>query len=571
MSRSRSFASLASNVDSTGTILPAGISASVDLDGIDVYDSASLLPISGLTAGNQALVDQRLYITNGTGWFNVALINFNPSIDSGPDGADYTLDSTNTVSISLIASDSDGTPITWSFTTSDSATDLATITNDSDGSFNVTGKSLADILSAGYDSAGGSFTVTFKASDGISFDTDSASFTLTYSVGGNFDWSATTQQAKIQASDAEASDKFGHAIAIDGDTVIVGAYLEDTGGSGAGAAYIFTRSGSTWTQQQKIQASDAQASDSFGFSVAIDGDTAIVGAYAEDTGGSAAGAAYIFTRSGSTWTQQQKIQASDVASPDYFGISVSIDGDTAIVGAYGKSTSTGAAYIFTRSGSSWTQQAKIQASDKAAYDNFGWAVSIDGDTVIVGAHGEDTGGTDAGAAYIFTRSGSSWTQQQKIQASDIVAYDNFGRSVAIDGDTVIAGAWQEDDTATNAGSAYIFTRSGSTWTQQDKIQASDAEGSDNFGQSAAIDGDTVIVGAWQEDTGGSGAGAAYIFTRDGSTWTQQQKIQSSDIGEGDQFSYSVSISGDTAIVGARNEDTGGTDAGAAYIFVADES
>lgn len=180
MSRSRAFASLASSVDSTGAILPSGISASVDLDGIDVYDSAGLLPIRSLRAGNQALVDGRLYITNGTGWYNVGLINLNPSISFGPDGAAYDLDSTNTVSISLIAADSDGTPITWSFTTSDSAYDLATITNDSDGSFNVTGKSLADILAAGYDSAGGSFTVTFKASDGISFDADSASFSLTY-------------------------------------------------------------------------------------------------------------------------------------------------------------------------------------------------------------------------------------------------------------------------------------------------------------------------------------------------------------------------------------------------------
>jgi hypothetical protein len=409
---------------------------------------------------------------------------------------------------------------------------------------------------------------------------------ITLPAGGIFgDWSLASQQAKIQASDKELSDLFGHSVSISGDglTAIVGARNEDTGGGDAGAAYIFTRSGVTWTEQAKIQASDKQAEDYFGWSVGIssDGNTAIVSAYREDTGGSSAGAAYIFVRSGSTWTEQAKIQASDKEADDQFGWSVGIssDGNTAIVGAYFEDTgaaSAGAAYIFTRSGSTWTQQAKIQASDKEFNDQFGTSVSIssDGNTAIVGAYFEDTGASNAGAAYIFTRSGSTWTQQAKIQASDKQANDYFGYSVSIssDGNTAIVGAFLEDTGASNAGAAYIFVRSGSTWTEQAKIQASDKQANDIFGYSVGIssDGNTAIVSAYDEDTGGTSAGAAYIFVRSGSTWTEQAKIQASDKQANDYFGHSVSISsdGNTAIVGAYGEDTGVGDVGAAYIFVA---
>jgi hypothetical protein len=391
------------------------------------------------------------------------------------------------------------------------------------------------------------------------------------------------QQGKIQASDVQASDNFGFSVSLsgDGNTAIVGARREDTGGTDAGAAYIFTRSGGTWTQQQKIQASDAQAGDDFGNSVSIssDGNTALIGARIEDTNGTDAGAAYIFTRSGGTWTQQQKIQASDAQAYDYFGTSVSLsgDGNTAIVGANYEDTNgtdAGAAYIFTRSGGTWTQQQKIQASDVQGDDNFGYRVSLssDGNTALISAHFEDTGATNAGAAYIFTRSNGTWTQQQKIQASDAQLADYFGNSVSLssDGNTAIVGAYTEDTGGTSAGAAYVFTRSGGTWSQQQKIQASDAQGDDYFGYSVSLssDGNTALIGASLEDTGGFDVGAAYIFTRSGGTWTQQQKFQASDAQSADEFSYSVSLSsdGNTALIGAHFEDTGGFGAGAAYIF-----
>ena len=386
-----------------------------------------------------------------------------------------------------------------------------------------------------------------------------------------YDWTATTQQAKVQSSDIAAGDYLSYSVAIDGGTMVAGAHKEATGGAEAGAAYVFTRSGTTWSQQAKLVASDPQVYDNFGYSVAIDGDTIVVGAYFEDTGAANAGAAYVFTRSGTSWSQQAKIQTSDALSGDQFGQSVSIDGDTIVGGTPfldTGGTNAGAAYVFTRSGTTWSQQAKIQSSDIQLNDNFGISVAIDGDTMVAGARYESTGGTSAGAAYVFTRSGTSWSQQAKIQASDIAAYDNFGISVAIDGDTVVVGAYFEDTGGTSAGAAYVFTRSGTTWSQQAKIQASDVQLGDLTGHSVAIDGDTMVVGAYKEDTGASDAGAAYVFTRSGTTWTQAKKLVASDAQASDEFGFSVDISNNTVVVGTYKEDTGGDSAGAAYTFIA---
>ena len=313
---------------------------------------------------------------------------------------------------------------------------------------------------------------------------DTYDFTLTSQLilapDGNW-----TQQAKINATDKDDRDFFGRSVAIssDGNTAIVGAYQEDPGGNdyiNAGSAYIFTRdSNGNWTQQAKINATDNEANDFFGWSVAIsgDGNTAIVGAPDEDPGGTSyinAGSAYIFTRSNGSWIQQAKIDATDKEANDFFGWSVAIsgDGNTAIVGAYREDpggndyVDAGSAYIFTRnSNGSWTQQAKIDADDKTSSDFFGWSVAIssDGNTAIVGARDDAPGGISAitGSAYIFTRSNGSWTQQAKINASDKAGGDNFGWSVAIsgDGNTTIVGAYTEDpggNDYVDAGSAYVF-------------------------------------------------------------------------------------------------------------------
>jgi predicted amidohydrolase len=415
----------------------------------------------------------------------------------------------------------------------------------------------------------------------------------------NFNFTNTKwlQQQKLTAgTDAGAGDLFGESVSISGDgsTAIVGArYDDDNGQNDSGSVYIFVRSGSSWTQQQKLTAgTDAGDGDKFGNSVSIssDGSTAIVGAAEDDDNGQInTGSAYIFVRSGSSWTQQAKLTAgTDASEYDNFGRSVSIssDGSTAIVGAPvdddNGQTNSGSVYIFVRSGSSWTQQAKLTAgADAAAGDFFGESVSISGDgsTAIVGAvFDDDNGQNDSGSAYIFVRSGSSWTQQQKLTAgTDAGDGDKFGNSVSIssDGSTAIVGAYVDDDNGQiNTGSAYIFVRSGSSWTQQAKLTAgTDVSEYDNFGVSVSISGDgsIAIVGEYQDDDNGqTNSGSVYIFVRSGSSWTQQQKLTAgTDAGASDYFGVSVSISGDgsTAIVGAyADDDNGQTDSGSAYIF-----
>jgi hypothetical protein len=375
------------------------------------------------------------------------------------------------------------------------------------------------------------------------------------------------QAAKLTASDAQAGDNFGWSVSVYGDTLVVGAWREN---SKTGAAYVFTRSGTTWSQQAKLTASDAQADDEFGQSVSVYGDTLVVGAWGEDSKGNNAGAVYVYTRSGTTWTQQAKLTASDAQANDRFGHSVSVYGDTLVVGARFEDsggTDAGAAYVYVRSGTTWSQQAKLQSSDIQAGDNFGFSVSLYGDTLVAGAFAEDSGGTDAGAAYVFTRSGTTWTQQAKLTASDAQASDNFGSTVSVYGDTVAVGANLEDSAATNAGAAYVYVRSGTTWTQQAKLTASDGQTPDEVGRWVSLYGDTLVAGAYREsNSGGSSAGSAYYFARSGTTWTQKAKLTASDGQASDYFGWGVSVYGDTVVVGAYREDSGGTDAGAAYVF-----
>jgi hypothetical protein len=383
---------------------------------------------------------------------------------------------------------------------------------------------------------------------------------------------AVAAEHKLTASDAAATDYFGRSVSISGDTAVIGAYWDDDGGTDSGSAYVFTRaSDGTWTQHQKLTASDAAAGDNFGISVSVSGDTAVIGAWGDNDGGTDSGSAYVFTRSSDgTWTEQAKLTASDAAADDYFGTSVSVSGDTAVIGAEWDDdggTNSGSAYVFTRSGTTWTEQQKLTASDAAAYDSFGTSVSVSGDTAVIGAYGDDDGGSRSGSTYVFTRSGTTWTQQAKLTASDAAADDYFGTSVSVSGDTAVIGAYWDDDGGTSSGSAYVFTRSGTTWTEQQKLTASDAVAYDYFGYSVSVSGDTAVIGAYYDDDGGSASGSAYVFTRslDG-TWTQQQKLTASDAAAGDYFGYSVSVSGDTALIGARLDDGIGADSGSAYVF-----
>ena len=371
-----------------------------------------------------------------------------------------------------------------------------------------------------------------------------------------------TLQAKLTASDGTLRDTFGVSVSIDGDTALVGAHTS--------SAYVLVRSGATWTQQAKLTASDSAGSDLFGRSVSIDGDTALVGAKWDNDKGLRSGSAYVFVRSGTTWTQQAKLTASDGAFGDSFGRSLSIDGDTALVGAwhdddYG--SRSGSAYVFVRSGTTWTQQAKLNASDGAKDDWFGYSVSVSGDTALVGAYGDDDKGSVSGSAYVFLRSGTIWTQQAKLTASDGAFADFFGEAVSMDGDTALVGAYSDDDKGLHSGSAYIFVRSGATWSEQAKLTAFDGAPSDNFGWAVSLEGDTALVGAHRDDDHGETSGSAHVFVRGGTTWIQQDKLVPADGAAFDFFGWSVSVDGDTTVVGAYADDDKGTDTGSVYVSV----
>jgi len=214
-----------------------------------------------------------------------------------------------------------------------------------------------------------------------------------------------------------------------------------------------------WPEQDKITASDGAAGDYFGYSVSIDGDYALIGAYYDGDNGPTSGSAYVFKRSGATWTEEAKLTASDGAVGDCFGISVSIDGDYALIGAYGNDDNgdySGSAYVFKRSGTTWTEEAKLTASDGAADDYFGRFVSIDGDYALIGAFADDDNGANSGSAYVFKRSGTTWTEEAKLTASDGAADDYFGCSVSVNGDYALLTAYGDDDNGVDSGSAYVF-------------------------------------------------------------------------------------------------------------------
>ena len=326
---------------------------------------------------------------------------------------------------------------------------------------------------------------------------------------------AQISEFKIIASNGAVDDEFGHSVSISGDYAVVGAHFDDDNGSASGSAYVFKRTGTSWTQEAKLLPSDGAADDVFGQSVFISGDYAFVGARGDDDNGSLSGSAYVFKRTGTTWTEESKLLASDGAIGDFFGESVSISGDYAVVGAWADDDNgsvSGSAYVFKRSGTSWAQEAKLLPSDGAAEDRFGASVSISGDYAVVGAWSDDDNGNLSGSAYVFKRSGTSWAQEAKLLPSDGAAEDLFGLSVSISGDYAVVRNAGDDDNGSNSGSAYLFKRSGTSWAQEAKLLASDGAAEDLFGYSVSISGDYAVVGAIWDDDNGDRSGSAYVYS-----------------------------------------------------------
>jgi hypothetical protein len=453
--------------------------------------------------------------------------------------------------------------------------------------------------------------------------------------------------AYLKAANVDIDDDLA-SVAISGDTLVAGAPGEDSVATGvggnasdddaadSGAAYVFVRSGGAWAQQAYLKASNTDASDAFGTSVAIAGDTIVVGAPAEDSnattvGGDGAnddaadsGAAYVFVRSGTAWSPQSYLKAGNAGAGDAFGTTVAVSGDTIVVGAPGEDSDataidgadnddaaqSGAAYAFVRDGSTWTQQAYLKASNAEAGDGFGGSVAISQDTIAVGARLEDSSALDvgndqanddaedSGAVYVFDRDGTTWTQQAYVKAANTDAFDEFGISVAIDGDTLVVGGSLEDSNATtvggdganddamDSGAAYVYVRSGDSWSPQAYLKASNAGAGDTFGYSVAISGDAVLVGARLEDGSATvingtdddaaeNSGAAYLFVRAGTTWTQVAYLKASNAATVDEYGESVAISGDTIAVAAPGEDSNtaadptnnaANESGAVYVY-----
>ena len=370
-------------------------------------------------------------------------------------------------------------------------------------------------------------------------------------------------------------------------------------------------------QQGYLKASNTEAGDGFGYSLALAGDTLVVGAPGEasaatgingtqgDNSAQDSGAVYVFTRTNGVWSQQAYVKASNTGAGDLFGISIAVAGDTLAVGAFFEASAatgvngpeadnsapgSGAVYVFTRTGSDWSQQAYVKASNTEANDGFGESVALTGDTLAVGATGEasaatgvdgdetDNSAVESGAVYVFTRTGSTWTQQAYVKASNTEGLDWFGYSVALAEDTLAVGALFEASAATGingnqgnnsapaSGATYVFTLTNGVWSQQAYVKASNPGGFDLFGSSIALTGNTLAVGAFgeasangnQTDNSAPESGAAYVFTRTGSDWNQQAYVKASNTGSFDLFGSSIALAGDTLIVGAFFEASAAT-------------
>jgi hypothetical protein len=354
--------------------------------------------------------------------------------------------------------------------------------------------------------------------------------------------------AKLSASDGRPDDVFATSVTIDGTTAVIGAPQDN---NYRGSAYFFSHDGDGWTEEAKVAVTDNISADGFGTSVSISGDTALIGAPGYN---GAVGAAYIFVRSESTWVKQAKLTVPDGVMLDFFGTSVALSGDVAVVGAPDKNSDTGAAYVFTRTGTTWTLATTLTAPEGAPNDEFGWGIGVDKDTIIVGSCQENA---KHGAAYIYIRSGSTFVQQAKLTAVDGAANDCFGISVAVSGDMVVASApWNNGV----IGAVYVFTRAGTTWTQTAKIVPTYPTPVTGFGMACSIDNHYLLISApWYYHF----VGEVYVYKFNEDGWTLDGILQSSDGAWDDFFGNSLCLSGGTAIVGSSNHDEY---TGEAYIY-----
>jgi len=370
---------------------------------------------------------------------------------------------------------------------------------------------------------------------------------------------------------------FGTAVDVDGNTAAVTALGSRFSAFANGAACIYTRAGADWSLEQCVTSTDDSPNDDdgYGFSVAVSGDTLVVGAMGDMTNGVIAGAAYVYVRDGHTWTLQQKLFPTDPADFAQFGIAVDIAGDTIVAGAHGDDDSgyqTGAAYVFRRNGTVWTQEQKLKASDEQPDSAFGLSVSLSGQTIAVGAPGASSPAASfCGAVYAFVNNGVAWQQQAKITANNTMENQALGFTVSISGDTIVAAApgeiigapSVEAQNVRSKGAVYIFDRSGTSWDHQKRISDRDTNRTGGFGTRAAIDGNTIIVGDPTYDAGARFTGAVYVYERSsGGGWSLKYTLTANDAQFLQVMGSAIAISGDTVIAGTSSQ----FNAPAIYIF-----
>ncbi len=380
------------------------------------------------------------------------------------------------------------------------------------------------------------------------------------------------EEARLTAGDPSSYAWFGQDVAIDGDTCIVSApgWL-----FGRGAVYVLERTGGVWTQTDVLTADDASSEDRFGSSICIDGDRIAIGASQADHLGtySQSGAVYVFVRSGTGWTQEIKLVPSDIAAGDYFGFDVALEGDTLVVGSLFDSTTvgtaTGSAYVFRRGASGWSQEAKLLPASVFAqgHERFG-PVDLSGSRVVVGAFGDNIWGPGSGAVYVFERVGSSWSLTQLLSPEVGAPHEAFGYAVSLDGDRLAIGAHETDGPqVADVGAAYVFEYDGAWWNQVAKLTAGDALGYDQFGRALDLQADLLVVGSTDHGHGSSRYGAAFLFTRDDTGWSEQVEFQPSSVAAWSGFSGALGIDQGTVLAGAFKSTTSAlTQAGSAFVF-----
>ena len=377
------------------------------------------------------------------------------------------------------------------------------------------------------------------------------------------DWEETQ---KLLASDGASGDRFGYAVAADAGTCVIGATADDVQ---AGSAYVFVNNSGVWTAQAHLVATDGTGGGRrLGSAIAISGDTVVLGAFGDNVNDSASGSAYVFVRNNGVWSEQAKLVPDDGARLDQFGISVAIDGDTIVVGAHqddDRGDRSGSAYVFERQSGAWTQRQKLLASDGLSLSYFGKSVALRGETLLVGSYKADF----AGAVYVFSSDNGVWSESAKLIPDDRQGNDQFGWSVALGEDFAAIGAIDTDDLGFGSGSVYVFDQAGGGWAQHSKLLATDGGINEQLGYCVAVDGDQIVSGAWLKDDPEQDSGAAYIFARVGSSWVQADKIFPSDPIPFGYFGASAAITDGTVFAGAYQDDDLGNLSGGAYVFSSD--